>query len=108
MDEATRQVANDLAAHLAPLEGSAKAMFGGYCVYVDDKVVGMVNDGRIFVKPTPATASLDDWAEQAPAYPGAKDSWRLPADALDTDPDRVINAFRDTAAALPAKKPRKR
>jgi TfoX/Sxy family transcriptional regulator of competence genes len=108
MDDATRQVANDLAAHLGPLEGTVKAMFGGYCVYVDEKVVGMVNDGRIFVKPTPANASLDGWADTTTAYPGAKDSWRLPADALDADPDRVIDVFRDTAAALPAKKPRTR
>lgn len=108
MDEATRQIANELSAHLAPLEGTAKPMFGGYCVYVDDKVVGLVNDGRIFVKITPATAALDGWADHAPAYPGAKDSWRLPTNALDANPDRVIEAFQATAAALPAKRPRKR
>ena len=108
MDDRTRQTADNLVSHLAPIEGTAKAMFGGYCVYVDEKVVGLVNDGRIFVKITPATASLDSWADRAPAYPGSKDSWRLPADALLADPDRVVEAFRDTAAALPAKRPRKR
>jgi TfoX/Sxy family transcriptional regulator of competence genes len=108
MDDRTRQTADDLVSHLAPLEGTAKAMFGGYCVYVDEKVVGLVNDGRIFVKITPATKALDGWADQAPAYPGAKDSWRLPADSLVADPDRVVEAFRVTAAALPAKRPRKR
>jgi hypothetical protein len=82
-------------------------MFGGYCVYIDEKVVGLVCDGRIFVKITPAML-LDGWADQAPAYPGAKDSWRLPGDALVADPDRVVEAFRVTAAALPAKRPRKR
>lgn len=108
MDERTRQTAEVLAAYLAPLEGTTKAMFGGYCVYIDEKVVGLVNDGRVFVKITPATASLDGWADQAPAYPGAKDSWRLPADALGADPDRVVEAFQVTAEALPAKRPRKR
>ncbi len=108
MDEATRRIANDLGAHLAPFEGTVKAMFGGYCVYLDEKVVGMVNDGRIFVKIAPAPDSLAGWADQAPAYPGAKDSWRLPVDALEDDPDRVIESFRVTAAALPAKRPRKR
>jgi TfoX/Sxy family transcriptional regulator of competence genes len=108
LDEQTRQLANELGSHLAPLEGTTKAMFGGYCVYIDEKVVGLVCDGRIFVKITPATTSLDGWADQAPAYPGAKDSWRLPSDALGTDPDRVVEAFQGTAVALPAKRPRKR
>jgi TfoX/Sxy family transcriptional regulator of competence genes len=108
LDERTRQTAGDLVSHLAPIEATAKAMFGGYCVYVDGKVVGLVCDGRIFVKPTPETESLDTWADRAPAYPGAKDSWRLPNDALVSDPDRVVEAFRVTAAALPAPRPRKR
>ena len=108
MDEQTRRMADELVSYLAPLEGTAKAMFGGYCVYIDEKVVGLVCDGRVFVKPTLATASLDGWADMAPAYPGAKDSWRLPGDALVVDPDRVVDAFRVTAAALPAKRPRKR
>ncbi len=108
MDEQTRQMADELVSYLAPLEGTAKAMFGGYCVYLDEKVVGLVCDGRIFVKLTPATATLAGWADQAPAYPGAKDSWRLPSGALVADPDRVVEAFRVTAAALPAKRPRKR
>ena len=108
LDEQTRQTADDLVSYLAPLEGAVKAMFGGYCVYLDEKVVGLVCDGRIFVKQTPATALLDGWADQAPAYPGAKDSWRLPIDALAADPDRVVEAFRVTAEALPAKRPRKR
>ena len=72
MDEQTRQKADELAAYLAPFEGTVKAMFGGYCVYLDEKVVGLVNDGRLFVKITPATASLEGWADQSPAYPGAK------------------------------------
>lgn len=108
MNEQTRQTADDLVSCLAPIEGTAKAMFGGFCVYVDAKATGLVCDGRIFVKPTPATASLDGWADLAPAYSGAKDWWRFPVDALLSDPDRVVEAFRETAAALPAKNLRKR
>jgi TfoX/Sxy family transcriptional regulator of competence genes len=108
VDERTLQIAKELEAYLAPLEGTAKAMFGGYCVSIDEKVVGLVNDGRIFVKITPATDSLDGWADQAPAYPGANVSWRLPADSLISDPDRVVEAFQVTAGALPPKRPRKR
>lgn len=107
MDDSTRHAADELVRHLAPLEGTVRAMFGGYCIYIDGKVTGLVSDGRIFVKPTPATISLDGWADLAPAYPGANASWRLPADALGSDPDRVVEIFRDTAAALPAPKPKK-
>lgn len=83
-------------------------MFGGYYVYLDKKVAGLVCDGRVFVKATPATASFEGWADRAPAYPGATDSWRLPGNALVSDTDRVVRAFRVTAASLPAKRPRKR
>lgn len=108
VDEATRQLGNDLGAHLTPIDGTVKPMFGGYCIYVDDKAVGWVNDGRIFVKIMPATDSLAGWADRAPAYYGAKDSWRLPVSALQDDPDRVVEALQATAAALPAKRPRTR
>jgi hypothetical protein len=42
------------------------------------------------------------YAEAAPAYPGAKNSWMLPSDSLRDDPERVIDIFQATADALPA------
>lgn len=108
MDEPTRITAEDLAETLTPLDGSVRAMFGGYSVYIDGKVVGMVCDGRVFAKPAVPADTFEGWAEPAPAYPGAKDSWRLPADALRDDPERVIDTFAAIAAALPVRAPRKR
>lgn len=107
MDDDTRQTADDLVECLLPLKASVRAMFGGYCVYIDDKVVGLVCDGRVFVKPSKAETIISGFAEPAPAYPGAKDSWRLTEGMIRDDPDRVIDIFRATADALPARKRRK-
>ena len=106
MDELTKRVADDLLDCLAPLEAHVRAMFGGYCVYIDDKVTGLVCDGRVFVKPSPAESTLEEFADLHPAYPGARRSWRLPAEALSDDPDRVIAIFKETAHLLP--KPRRK
>ena len=106
LDEATRDAAEDLIEALRPLDARARAMFGGYCFYVEDKVVGLVCDGRVFVKTSTRDDLLRDWAELAPAYPGAKDSWRLPESAVLDSPDRVREAVEQVAAALAARKPR--
>ena len=108
MDVPTRRVAEDLTECLAPLNATTRAMFGGYCVYVDDKEAGLVCDGRVFVKPSSADEILSGFADPAPAYPGAKDSWRLPASAHVDEPDRVVAIFRATADALPARRARKK
>lgn len=106
LDEATRAAAEDLIEALRPLDARARAMFGGYCFYVDDKVVGLVCDGRVFVKTSARDDLLRDWAQLAPAYPGAKDSWRLPAAAVLDSPERVRDAVAQVAAVLPARKSR--
>ena len=87
----------------APL--SARAMFGEYALYLDARVVALVADDQLFVKPTPgARAALPD-ADLAPPYPGAKPHL-LAADALD-DPGPVTTALRAAAQDLPPPKPRK-
>jgi TfoX/Sxy family transcriptional regulator of competence genes len=91
---------------LAPLPLSARKMFGEYAFYLDGRVVALVCDDQLFLKPTPgAVAALPD-SPAAPPYPGAK-SHLLVTDALD-DPDRVARALRAVAADLPAPKPKKR
>lgn len=104
MDEDTRITAEDLVDALQPLEARAQAMFGGYCFYVNEKVTGMVCDGRVFVKKSSRDDLLENFAELAPAYPGTKDSWRLPADALEQYPERVKNIIEQVADVLPQKK----
>ena len=50
----------------------AKAMFGEYGVYCGDRMVAMVCDDQLFVKPTPAGRAFAPDASDAPPYPGAK------------------------------------
>lgn len=100
-DKATQDAVDDLVEALQPLNVRARAMFGGYCFYVDEKVTGLICDGRIFVKRSLSDDLLQESAELAPAYPGAKDSWRLPEDALRRDPDRIRQIIEKVAATLP-------
>ncbi|MDP3195944.1 TfoX/Sxy family protein [Tabrizicola sp.] len=89
---------------LAPLALSARKMFGEYALYLDGKVVALVCNDQLFLKPTPgAQAALPGSAQGAP-YPGAK-SHLLVTDTLD-DPESVVSALKAIAAALPAPKPK--
>ncbi|MEO7124558.1 MAG: TfoX/Sxy family protein [Nakamurella sp.] len=106
LDKATQSVVDELVEALLPLDVRARAMFGGYCFYVNEKVAGLVCDGRIFVKRSLRDDLLQELAELAPAYPGAKDSWRLPEDALRRDPDRIRQIIGDVAATLPQRRTR--
>ena len=90
---------------LAPLPLSARKMFGEYALYLDGKVVALVCDDQLFLKPTSgAIAALPDSPTGHP-YPGAK-LHLLVTDALD-DPDRVVTALNAVARDLPAPKPKK-
>lgn len=100
---------SDTIAHLldalAPLPLTARKMFGEYALYLDGKVVALVCDDQLFLRPTPRSiAALPD-TPLAPPYPGAKDHL-LVTDALD-DPAPVITALRSLAEDLPAPKPKK-
>ncbi len=90
---------------LAPLPLSARKMFGEYALYLGGKVVALVCDDQLFLKPTPrAIAALPD-APLAPPYPGAK-GHLLVTEALD-NPGPVIAALRSLAEDLPTPKPKK-
>jgi TfoX/Sxy family transcriptional regulator of competence genes len=90
---------------LAPLPLNARKMFGEYALYLDGKVVALVCDDLLYLKPTPgAQAALPDNPTGHP-YPGAK-LHLLVTDALD-DPAPVMAALRGIAADLPAPKPKK-
>lgn len=50
----------------------SRKMFGEYAIYCNDKVVALVCDNQLFVKPTPkGKVHLEDVVE-SPPYPGAK------------------------------------
>jgi hypothetical protein len=83
-----------------------RSMFGEYAVYCDTKVVGLLCDNQLFVKPTaPGRALLGDAAREGSPYPGAK-PWLLIGEDLD-DRAMLVRLIRTTADALPLPPPKK-
>lgn len=86
---------------LEPLNVRARAMFGEYGVYCDDKIVALICDDTVFIKPTRVT----DGMPEAPPYPGAKNS-RVADAAVIADSERFRTIVQASADALPAPKPK--
>jgi TfoX/Sxy family transcriptional regulator of competence genes len=84
---------------------TARPMFGEYGLYCDGKVVGLVCDDTLFLKPTPGALALVASPRYGPAYPGAKPSLVI-EDELD-DPDAFARLVRAVANDLPEPKPKK-
>jgi TfoX/Sxy family transcriptional regulator of competence genes len=86
-------------------------MFGEWGVYCDGKLVALACDEQLFVKVTEAgRAWLGDAVDLAPAYPGAKPSFRIDAERWD-DAEWMSELVRVTWAELPvaaAKQPKKK
>ena len=82
-----------------------KKMFGEYAVYCDGKVVALVCDNTLFIKPTAAGRALMEPVIEAPPYKGAKPYLRID-DQLD-DRQAMARLVRTTAAELPAPVPKK-
>jgi len=81
-----------------------RKMFGEYALYLDGKVVALICDDQLFLKPTPAGLGYLGNATEAPPFPGAKNFFLLSSE-LD-DPDRLSGALRVTARALPEPRPK--
>ncbi|MGD9613435.1 MAG: TfoX/Sxy family protein [Kiritimatiellia bacterium] len=86
-------------------EVSYRKMFGEYAVYCGGKVVALVCDNQLFVKPTAAGRAYVGTPVEAPAYPGAKNSFLI-EDAFE-DREWISELIRITAKALPVPKPKK-
>jgi TfoX/Sxy family transcriptional regulator of competence genes len=83
---------------------TARKMFGEHAVYFGGKVVALLCDDRLFVKPTPgAVVMLPDAPEAAP-YPGARP--HLVADGAMDDPDLLMAVLQAAADDLPTPKPK--
>ena len=78
---------------------SARMMFGEYAIYAGDRVVALVCDNQLFVKPTPGGRAFLGTPVEAPAYPGARPSFLI-EDRLD-DRDWLCELVRITARELP-------
>lgn len=83
---------------------TAKKMFGEYGLYCDDKIVGLICDDQLFIKITAAgRAFLGDAVDEAPAYSGAKPSFRVDGERWD-DAEWMAELVRVTWGELPVRK----
>ncbi len=85
---------------------SYKKMFGEYGLYVGSKMVALVCDNQLFLKPTEAGRQLLGTPSEGAPYPGAKPHFVL--DEYLDDRELLSAVFRATEAALPVPKPKKR
>jgi len=82
---------------------SAKKMFGEYGIFCGKKMVALVCDDQLFVKPTPAGKDfLGENPEGAP-YPGAKPCFIISGERWD-DRDWLSQLIAITYAQLPMPK----
>ena len=81
-----------------------KKMFGEYALYCGGKVVALVCDNQLFVKPTAGGRAHVGAPVEAPPYPGAK-PYFLIEDAFE-DREWIGALIRITAKELPAPKPK--
>lgn len=85
---------------------SFRKMFGEYAMYCDGKVVALVCDNQLFLKPTAAGRALLDHVREGAPFPGSK-RWIVADEWLD-DGDFVAKLVRVTAAELPLPRPKVR
>lgn len=85
---------------------TAKKMFGEYGVYAEEKIFGLIADNQLFIKPTDAGRAFIGEPQEAPPYPGAKNSFLI-GDKIE-DAAWLSELVRITVAALPEPKPKKK
>lgn len=85
----------------------SRAMFGEYALYCDEKVVALICDDRLFIKPTPEGRGFIGTPEEAPPYPSSKPFFVISEDQWE-DGDWLTELIRITASVLPTAKPKKK
>jgi TfoX/Sxy family transcriptional regulator of competence genes len=83
-----------------------KQMFGEYAIYCNGKVVALVCDNRLFVKPTEAGRAFIGNVIEAPPYTGAKVSFLI--DDRVEDREWISDLVRITYKELPEQKIKKK
>ncbi len=83
-----------------------KKMFGEFGLFSDAKMVGMICDNRLFVKPTEGGRAFIEDVVEAPPYPGAKPIFLI-EDQIE-DAEWLSELVRITTRELPVPKPKKR
>ena len=84
---------------------SVRPMFGEYGVYCDGKIVALICDDQLYVKPTAAGRIHCGKCLEAPPYSGAKPSLLIEAERIE-DREWLSVLIKTTVAALPPPKPK--
>lgn len=82
-----------------------RKMFGEYALYLDEKVVALICDNQLYIKPTAIADQFADGVEMAPPYPGAKDYYWVSEDRWE-ETEWLCDWIRKTADSLPLPKPK--
>lgn len=85
---------------------TSRKMFGEYAVYCDGKVVGLICDDQLFIKPTEQGKAFINKCEEKPPYPGAKPYFLIPNERWD-DHEWLSELIRITVLELPLPKKKK-
>ncbi|MDH3815514.1 MAG: TfoX/Sxy family protein [Acidobacteriota bacterium] len=85
---------------------TSKKMFGEYALYCEGKIVVLVCDNQLFIKPTEAGRSFIGDVVEAPPYPGAKPSFLIEEQI--EDKDWLSTLVRLTEQELPKPKVKKK
>jgi len=85
---------------------TGRAMFGGYTLYSKGKVVALICDDQLFIKPTDAGRAYIGDVVEAPAYKGAKMSFLI--DEEIEDAEWLSQLIAVTEQALPPPKPKRK
>ena len=81
-----------------------RKMFGEYALYCDGKVVALICDDQLFIKPTQGGRAFIGEVVEAPPYPGAK-LYLLIEDKYENQ-EWLSDLIRITSLELPIPKPK--
>lgn len=84
---------------------TAKKMFGGYCLYCDSKVVALLCNDQLYIKPTKKGREYIGDCDEQPPYEGAKPYFYISGDQWE-DSEWLSKLIRISAAELPLPKNR--
>ena len=89
-------------------EISYRKMFGEYAIYYKGKVVALVCDNRLFVKPTESGRLFIGDVVEAPPYPGAKPSFLIEEQFENREWFSELIRVTEKELPLPKKKKKKK
>ncbi len=84
---------------------TSRKMFGEYALYLGEKVVALVCDDTLFIKPTVGALAMMPQSQMTPAYAGGKPM--IMGNELLDDPEICAKILRQVASDLPSPKPKK-